>query len=67
MLGTEFLGEVPLDITIRETSDGGMPIVVADPASPHSAVYRAIAERIWHKVTGDLATPQRPAPRISIE
>jgi ATP-binding protein involved in chromosome partitioning len=67
LLGTEFLGEVPLDITIRETSDAGTPIVVADPASPHALVYRAIAQRIWDKVTGALAAPERPAPKISIE
>jgi ATP-binding protein involved in chromosome partitioning len=67
VLGTEFLGEVPLDIAIRVTSDAGTPIVVADPASPHALVYRAIAERIWAKVTGNLAQPARAAPRISIE
>jgi ATP-binding protein involved in chromosome partitioning len=66
-LGVEFLGEVPLDIAIRETSDAGTPIVAADPASPHSAAYRAIAQRLWDKVAGDLAAPQRQAPRISIE
>ena len=31
--GVEFLGEVPLDIRIRETSDGGHPIVASDPGS----------------------------------
>jgi ATP-binding protein involved in chromosome partitioning len=67
LLGTEFLGEVPLDIAIRETSDAGTPIVVADPASAHSLAYRTIAQRIWDKVTGNLAAPQRQAPRISIE
>ena len=36
-LGTEFLGEVPLDIQIRETSDGGTPITVAEPDNPHAA------------------------------
>ncbi|MEI9984656.1 MAG: Mrp/NBP35 family ATP-binding protein [Aliidongia sp.] len=45
----------------------GTPIVTADPASPHAEAYRAIAQRLWDKVTGNLATPQRPAPRISIE
>src|SRR5471032_1654569 len=33
-LGTEFLGEIPLDIAIRETSDAGTPIVMSQPASP---------------------------------
>ena len=63
-LGMEFLGEVPLDMAIRETSDGGTPIVVSQPASPHAATYRAIAERVWQKVSG---APRKTAPRIVIE
>jgi ATP-binding protein involved in chromosome partitioning len=63
-LGTEFLGEIPLDIAIRETSDAGTPIVMSQPASPHAATYRAIAERVWQKVSG---APQKTAPRIVIE
>jgi ATP-binding protein involved in chromosome partitioning len=65
-LGTEFLGEVPLDIAIRETSDGGTPITVADPDNPHALVFRRIAARIWEKVTGADAQ-RRPPPRIIIE
>src|SRR5215468_5651228 len=42
-LNVEFLGELPLDIRIRETSDGGTPIVVAEPDGPHAAIYRAMA------------------------
>ena len=63
-LGMEFLGEVPLDMAIRETSDGGTPIVVSQPTSPHATTYRAIAERVWQKVSG---APQKTAPRIVIE
>ena len=63
-LGMEFLGEVPLDIAIRETSDEGRPIVVSQPSSPHAQVYRAIAERVWDKVGG---APTRAAPRIVVE
>jgi ATP-binding protein involved in chromosome partitioning len=66
-LGTEFLGEIPLDIAIRETSDNGTPIVVADPASPHATAYRAIAQRIWDKVADNQADPTRRPPRISVE
>jgi ATP-binding protein involved in chromosome partitioning len=65
-LGTEFLGEVPLDIRIRETSDGGTPITVADPDNPHALVFRHMAARIWDKVTGESAD-RRPPPRIVIE
>src|SRR5579862_2989089 len=64
-LGTDFLGEVPLDIVIRETSDGGKPIVVADPESPHAQLFRSMAERVWKKVATGGAL--RPPPRIVIE
>ncbi len=65
-LGTEFLGEVPLDLQIRETSNSGHPITVSDPDNPHSLVFRAIAARIWEKIAGAAAVG-RPPPRIVIE
>jgi len=45
-LGVPFLGEIPLDIVIRETSDTGRPIVVSAPDSPHAEAYRAIARHV---------------------
>jgi ATP-binding protein involved in chromosome partitioning len=65
-LGTEFLGEVPLDLKIRETSDGGTPITVAEPDNPYALVFRQMAARIWEKVAGETAD-RRPPPRIVIE
>src|ERR1700756_3108100 len=65
-LGTEFLGEVPLDLKIRETSDGGTPITVSDPDNPHALVFRQMAARIWKKVAGAGAERRGP-PRIVIE
>jgi ATP-binding protein involved in chromosome partitioning len=65
-LGTEFLGEVPLDIRIRETSDGGTPITVSEPDNPHALVFRRMAARIWEKVAGADAVRRAP-PRIVIE
>ncbi len=65
-LGTEFLGEVPLDLQIRETSDSGHPITVSAPNNPHSLVFRAIAARIWEKIAGVDAVGRAP-PRIVIE
>ncbi len=50
-LGIDFLGEIPLDMSIRETSDAGKPIVVSDPGSEHAKTYRAISDRIWEKIT----------------
>jgi ATP-binding protein involved in chromosome partitioning len=65
-LGTEFLGEVPLDLQIRETSDSGRPITVSDPDNPHALVFRTIAARIWEKVAGADAVGRAP-PRIVVE
>jgi ATP-binding protein involved in chromosome partitioning len=64
-LGTEFLGEVPLDLAIRETSDSGRPITVADPENSHARVFRQIAARVWQKISGESAL--RPPPRIVVE
>jgi len=60
----DFLGEIPLDIAIRETSDSGQPIVVSDPTSPHAAVYREIAGKLWSKLQDGTG---RTAPRIVIQ
>src|SRR5690606_2406433 len=46
-LGVPFLGEVPLHIAIRATSDVGTPVVATDPDGPHAATYRAIADATW--------------------
>ena len=65
-LGTDFLGEVPLDLAIRETSDEGRPITVTQPDSPYEQTFRTIAAGIWQKVSGE--TPaRRAAPRIVVE
>ncbi len=51
-LGVDCLGEIPLDLEIRKTSDEGRPIVVSDPDSEHAKAFLAIADRIWEKVEG---------------
>ena len=66
-LGMEFLGEVPLDMEIRETSDGGRPIVVSKPDNPHAKVYVAIARRVWEKVSAALGSEAAQAPRIVMQ
>ena len=65
-LGTDFLGEVPLHIDIRETSDGGHPIVVSAPDSEHARIFKAIAARVWEKTQAALGDKRRQAPRIVV-
>jgi ATP-binding protein involved in chromosome partitioning len=64
-LDTDFLGEVPLDLQIRETSDDGHPITVSDPGSSNAQLFREIAAKVWGKVSGDGA--RRAPPRIVVE
>ena len=66
-LGVDFLGEIPLDIAIRETSDAGRPIVISDPENPHSKAFRAIADRIWDKLAGGADAPGRAMPNIVMQ
>ena len=48
--GTPFLGEIPLDIRIRETSDAGTPIVILDPESVQSKAYLALADNVSRRI-----------------
>ncbi|MBS0546749.1 MAG: iron-sulfur cluster carrier protein ApbC [Proteobacteria bacterium] len=62
-LGVPFLGEIPLHLDIRTTSDNGTPIVASQPDSAHAKAYKNIAGRVWKQ----LSAPQRggrPAPKI---
>jgi ATP-binding protein involved in chromosome partitioning len=62
-LGVPFLGGVPLHMAIRETSDGGTPIVAKDPGGPQAEAYALIAGRVAEA----LKAGRRPPPRIVIE
>jgi ATP-binding protein involved in chromosome partitioning len=41
--GVDLLGELPLDVRVREEADGGTPTVAANPGSPHAAPYFTMA------------------------
>ncbi len=45
-LGAPFLGEIPLDVSIRVGGDIGAPITAAQPDSPHAQAFRALAQKI---------------------
>jgi ATP-binding protein involved in chromosome partitioning len=54
-LGVPFLGEVPLHMDIRATSDAGTPVVVSAPDGPHAAIYRAIAGQVRDQLKAAVA------------
>jgi ATP-binding protein involved in chromosome partitioning len=66
-LGVPFLGEIPLAMPIRETSDNGKPIVATAPDSPHAIAYLAIAQQVCDALMGPKATTRRAPPRIVLD
>jgi ATP-binding protein involved in chromosome partitioning len=54
-LGVPFLGEVPLHMSIRVTSDSGTPVVQSEPDGPHAAIYRAIGAKVRDQLQGVIA------------
>jgi ATP-binding protein involved in chromosome partitioning len=61
-LNVPFLGEIPLDIKIRSTSDAGLPITATDPDSVVAQIFRVMAANIWDMQL----TLQKPAPKIVV-
>ncbi|MGY3109991.1 MULTISPECIES: Mrp/NBP35 family ATP-binding protein [unclassified Bradyrhizobium] len=54
-LGVPFLGEIPLHMAIRATSDAGTPVVDSEPDGPHAAIYRAVAGQVRDQLKGVIA------------
>ncbi len=65
-LGVPFLGEIPLHLDIRTTSDSGHPIVVSKPDSAHAQAYKNIAGRMWKQLTAN-QRGARKAPNIVVQ
>ncbi len=61
--GCEFLGEVPLDVDIRERCDSGEPVTASAQDSPNAKRFVEIAARIADKLEEDTV---KPAPRIIV-
>ncbi|MBL8560542.1 MAG: Mrp/NBP35 family ATP-binding protein [Hyphomonadaceae bacterium] len=62
-LGAPFLGEVPIEIALRESADAGAPFVVAKPDHPLSQAFAAMAEAAMENA----ARAAKPAPVIRFE
>jgi ATP-binding protein involved in chromosome partitioning len=58
--GVPFLGEIPIDVRLREASDAGAPLVGREPDHPVSQRFRDIAEAALVNV----ARLSKPAPAI---
>jgi ATP-binding protein involved in chromosome partitioning len=64
-LGVPFLGEVPLTIEVRETSDAGKPVTATAPESPSAQVFRDIAAKAWAELEKAAGRGMKP-PKLEI-
>jgi ATP-binding protein involved in chromosome partitioning len=48
--GLEYLGALPLTMSIREQADSGRPTVVADPDGEIAGIYKAVARQVAVKI-----------------
>jgi ATP-binding protein involved in chromosome partitioning len=56
------LGQVPIDVAVREAGDAGTPAVAADPASPAAVALREIAAGLVAVPGGLAGTPLGVVP-----
>src|SRR5262245_43557296 len=66
-LGVAFLGEVPLEMGIRETSDTGMPVVATRPDGPEARIFRDIAAKVWDRLQEERGGSEAAGPAIVFE
>jgi len=52
-MGIPFLGQMPLDMALREASDNGKPIVHADPDGAHARLYKEMAANLYRAMEGN--------------
>jgi ATP-binding protein involved in chromosome partitioning len=65
--GVQLLGELPLDIRIREDADGGAPTVVSEPSSPRALAYFRMARRTAARLSTLNKDYSRMFPKITVE
>ncbi len=65
--GVRLLGELPLDIRIREQADGGSPTVIAAPGSALAAAYLLMARRTAARLATLNKEYSRAFPKITVE
>ena len=65
--GVALLGQLPLDLSIREQTDSGTPTVVAAPESPQAIAYRNVARNMAAALALQGKDYSRRFPNIVVE
>ena len=64
--GIEYLGALPLDMSIRVQADGGQPTVVADPDGKLAGIYKDVARKVAVRIAGKAKDFSSKFPTITI-
>jgi ATP-binding protein involved in chromosome partitioning len=64
-LGAPFLGEIPIELSLREACDAGRPLVTGETISPATQAFEMIAASVLDAL--DAGKGLKPAPRIVFE
>jgi len=65
--GVDFLGSLPLNLSIREQADAGRPTVVTDPDGAISAIYKGIARQVAIRVAALSKDMSSKFPNIVVQ
>jgi len=65
--GVDFLGALPLTMSIREQADSGKPTVVADPDGQVAHIYKQIARKVAVKVAEKAKDMSSKFPSIVVK
>jgi ATP-binding protein involved in chromosome partitioning len=66
-VGTEFLGEVPIDGKVRHGGDAGVPVILGVPDGEHAKIFMHLAERVAARLVSHvLSGPRRSASLVAI-
>ena len=64
--GMDYLGALPLNMSIRVQADSGMPSVVADPDGEIAALYKSVARQLAIKIAAKAKDFSNKFPSIKI-
>jgi ATP-binding protein involved in chromosome partitioning len=64
--GVDYLGALPLSLSIREQADAGRPTVVSDPDGEIAAIYKAVARQVAVKIAAKAKDFSSKFPSITI-
>ena len=64
--GVDYLGALPLNLSIREQADAGRPSVVSDPDGEIASIYKTVARQVAVKIAAKAKDFSSKFPTISI-